>query len=159
MKWIIPIALSCIALGMSISDLYHKSHPIEVEPAHDTVVVYNAMPLDDWDKLILAISYTESKFNPDALGKNRDAGILQITPIYVSEVNRISGAAFEHKDAFDIDASLDMFDAMQEAKNPRRDLDTAIYFHNKAPYYRKAVLENLALIERYETLRAKLLER
>lgn len=112
--------------------------------------------LTEWDKLILAISYTESKFKTDAVGNSQDYGCLQITPSYCAEVNRISGANFKHEDAFDIDSSLAMFDAMQSHYNPDHDIDMAIYFHNKSASYKRVVLENLELIKRYETFRAKL---
>lgn len=115
--------------------------------------------LSDWDKLIMAICWTESRFDPSALGKNQDAGIMQITPIYVEEVNRVSGTNFKHEDAYSIELSLEMFSLMNAAKNPSRDLDRAIYFHNKGSVYKQTVLANLEMIERYETLRAKLTEK
>lgn len=115
--------------------------------------------LTEWNRLIMAIAWTESKFNPDAVGSSQDYGCLQITPTYCAEVNRISGANFKHEDAFDIDSSLAMFDAMQSHYNPDHDIDTAIYFHNKSASYKRVVLENLELIKRYETFRAKLIEK
>ena len=117
---------------------------------------YHAKDLTEFDKLTLAIALTESRFNPDAVGTADDVGILQIRPIYVEEVNRVSGANFKHEDAFDIDSSLAMFKAMNAAKNPQKDIDKAIALHNKADWYRKKVLENLATIERYEEIRSKL---
>lgn len=115
--------------------------------------------LSDWQKLILAISYTESKFRPDAVGSAQDFGCLQITPVYCAEANRVSGANFRHEDAFDIDSSLAMFEAVQSHYNEGRDLDLAIRLHNKSEAYRRTVLDNLELIRRYETLRAKLTEK
>lgn len=115
--------------------------------------------LTEWNRLIMAIAWTESKFNPDAVGNSQDYGCLQITPTYCAEVNRISGANFKHEDAFDIDSSLAMFDTMQSHYNPDHDIDTAIYFHNKSASYRRIVLENLELIKRYETFRTKLIEK
>ena len=88
--------------------------------------------LTEWQKLMLAIAFTESRFNPDAVGKAGDYGCLQITPVYVEEVNRISGSEY---------------------------LETAIYLHNKSKAYRKAVLDNLAMIERMEEFRAIIIER
>ena len=114
--------------------------------------------LSEYDKLILAIAFTESRWNPDAVGKNGDIGFLQITPVYVREANRVSGANFKHEDAFSIDSSLAMFQALQSAYNPTKDIHLGIYFHNKSAAYERAVLENLKLIERYENLRAKLVE-
>ena len=113
--------------------------------------------ITDWDKLILAMCLTESEFKADALGSQDDAGILQLRPIYVAEVNRISGTSFTHEDAFDIDKSLEMFSLMQQHYNPGHDIETALRHHNKAGWYRKKVLENLELINRYEEIRQKLI--
>ena len=112
--------------------------------------------LSEWNKLIMAIAFTESRFRPDAIGTDHDFGVLQITPIYVSEVNRVSGSNFSHEDAFSVDKSLEMFALMQEARNPQKDRDLAIWLHNKSDAYRRTVLENLELIRRYEAVRAKL---
>lgn len=112
--------------------------------------------LTDWQMLILAISFTESRFRPDAVGKAGDSGHLQLLPIYVDEVNRVAGTDYSINDAFDIDKSLEMFNLLQEHYNPSKDIDEAIRFHNKSPQYRKAVLENLEMIRRYETIRARL---
>ena len=41
----------------------------------------------DWDKLIPAIATVESNNNPNAVGKNGEIGILQISPIVLEEFN------------------------------------------------------------------------
>lgn len=115
--------------------------------------------LTDFDKLTLAIALTESKFQPDAVGKDDDLGILQIRPVFVEEANRVSGLNFRHEDAFDIDSSLAMFNAIQSHYNAEHDLDKAIRLHNKADWYRARVLENYELICRMEIVRAKLVQR
>ena len=102
--------------------------------------------LTDFDKLTLAIALTESRFQPDAVGKDDDLGILQIRPVFVEEANRVSGSNFRHEDAFDIDSSLAIFNAVQSHYNAEHDLDKAIRLHNKADWYRAKVLENYALI-------------
>jgi hypothetical protein len=112
--------------------------------------------LTDFDKLTLAIALTESRFQPDAVGKDDDLGILQIRPVFVEEANRVSGSNFRHEDAFDIDSSLAMFNAVQSHYNAEHDLDKAIRLHNKADWYRARVLENYELICRMEIVRAKL---
>lgn len=115
--------------------------------------------LTDFDKLTLAIALTESRFQPDAVGKDDDIGILQIRPVFVEEANRVSGLNFRHEDAFDIDSSLAMFNAVQSHYNAEHDLDKAIRLHNKADWYRAKVLENYDLICRMEIVRAKLVQR
>lgn len=111
--------------------------------------------LSSFQKLTLAIAFTESRFNPDAIGKAQDLGILQITPIYVKELNRL-GFDYSHEDALNIDKSIEMFNAMQSVKNPTKDIDLAILYHNKSDSYKARVKENLELIERYEAMRKRL---
>ncbi len=115
--------------------------------------------LSDWQMLQMAIAYTESRYNPDKLGKAKDAGIYQITPIYVREINRLLGEeTFRHEEAFDIRKSIEMFNAMQDLKNPDHDLELAIHFHNKSSAYKTTVLKNYTLIKRYEEVRKALKE-
>ena len=112
--------------------------------------------LTDWQVLWLAIAYTESRFNPDAVGKAHDSGILQITPVYVDEVNRLYGTDYDIQDAFDVDKALELVALLQAKKNPSKDIDTAIFYHNKSVVYRDAVKKNMELIRRYEAFRASL---
>ena len=112
--------------------------------------------LTDWQVLWLAIAYTESRFNSDAVGKAHDSGILQITPVYVEEVNRLYGTDYDIQDAFDVDKALELVALLQAKKNPSKDIDTAIFYHNKSVVYRDAVKKNMELIRRYEAFRASL---
>lgn len=114
--------------------------------------------LTEWDKLILAISYTESRWNPDAVGSNHDSGHLQLTGPYLSEINRIYKTDYTLEDAFDPETAIKLFTMMQEHYNKEHDIQSAIYHHNKAGYYREAVMENMALVERYEAIRKILIE-
>lgn len=109
--------------------------------------------LTSWQLLQLAIIYTESRFNADALGAAGDAGLYQITPIYVAEVNRIAGTDYRPEDAFDPDKAVAIFAAMQDHYNPSRDTDLALHYHHKGESYRRAVLDNLEVIRRYEAAR------
>lgn len=113
--------------------------------------------LSDFDKLTLAIALTESRFNADAVGKAGDSGILQLLPCYVEEVNRLYHTDYTIDDAFDIDKSLEMFRLMQAYYNPSKDIMEGIRHHNKGDRYMQTVLANLATIERYEEIRAKLI--
>jgi len=134
-----------------------KAEPV-YQSAMELLRAQHKGELTDWDKLILAISFTESRFNPDAVGKAGDTGHLQITPVYVREINRLYGTDYTIEDAFDIDKSLEMFYLMQQSKNPTGNLEQAIYYHNKSARYLNTVKENLAMIDRYEALRKKLVE-
>lgn len=123
-------------------------------PCHQRV----AQTLSEWDKLILAISYTESRWNPDAVGSNHDSGHLQLTGPYLSEINRIYKTDYTLEDAFDPETAIKLFTMMQEHYNKEHDIQSAIYHHNKAGYYRDAVMENMVLVERYEAIRKILIE-
>ena len=128
----------------------------DVSPSVEYVVKQDT--LSEWQLLQMAIIMTESEFKPDALGRDNDAGLYQMIPIYVAEVNRLSGSSFTHEDAFDIEKSMQMFDIYQSFKNPEHDVDLAIYYHNKASWYRRKVLENYDFVKRYEAVRGKLCE-
>lgn len=129
-------------------------HTIPVrERVIETKILVPVDTLSDWQVLEMAIAFTESRFKKDAIGKAEDTGVLQIRPIYVDEVNRLSGRDYTIEDALDPCMSLEMFNLMQEHKNPGHSIDTGIYFHNKSPYYKKTVLENADLIRRAEEMR------
>ena len=144
---LLPMLLGGMIPPRELTAERHKSDTT-IQPA-DT--------LTDWEVLQMAIAFTESRFRPDAKGKAMDYGVYQITPIYVKEINRLSGyEAFQHEEALDVGKSVQMFNAMQTFKNPEHDIERAIHFHNKSPYYRKTVLENYDMVLRYETLRKTL---
>lgn len=87
--------------------------------------------LDDWEILLLALIEVESEGDQFAIGKTNDLGILQITPIYVKEVNRIlRGDFYFLEDRTDIDKSLEMFEVYQSHHNPSKDIHRAIKIHN-----------------------------
>ena len=113
--------------------------------------------LTDFDKLTLAIALTESRFNSDAVGNNGDSGLLQIREVYVQEVNRLYGTHYTIDDAFDVDKTLEIFRLMQDYYNPSKDIMEGIRHHNKGDRYMQIVLANLDTIERYEEIRAKLI--
>ncbi len=52
-----------------------------------------------------------------------------------------------------------MFAAIQRHYNGQGSIEHAIYHHNKSGAYRARVLEAYELVERYETIRAKLVEK
>lgn len=136
--------------------------PEPVEPPHWSAVELlrnqHKEELSDFDKLTLAIAFTESRFNADADSGAGDHGILQLRSIYIDEVNRLYHTDYTVEDAFDIDKSLELYRLMQAHYNPGNDIETAIRYHNRAESYKRVVLDNLAMIGRYETIRAKLIE-
>ena len=112
--------------------------------------------LSDWQVLLLAVAMTESEFYPTARASNDDWGILQITPVYVAEVNRVTGANYAHEDAWLSERSLEMFTALQDHHNPEHDIDKAIRLHNSNPWYAKRVKQNMEFVRRYEAFRTVL---
>ena len=100
-----------------------------------------------WDYLIQALIIVESEGNPNAIGKTNDVGILQITPIYVEEVNRIIDTPKYTLDMrTNVEHSLEMFEIYQAHHNPERDIVRAIKLHNPraGQWYADRVLNELS---------------
>lgn len=118
--------------------------------------------LSDWEIFILATVKTESDFNFEARGSHNDLGILQETPIWVKEVNRIIGKdMYSHEEALDPRKALEMYKVMQDHYNPSKCINTALNLHNPAGssvQYSERVLKNLDWIVRYEEVRQTLQE-
>ena len=133
---------------------------VEQEPILDTLPV-PVDTLSEWQTLQLAIALTESRCNPKAVGSANDGGILQITPIYVREANRLAGTDYTHEDAFDIGKSLEMFSIIQGHYNPEHSADKAIRLHNpggNAVNYAHKVQSNMILIQRLEAARKAIIQ-
>lgn len=113
--------------------------------------------IDDWDILIEALIEIESEGNQYAVGKTNDLGILQITPIYVKEVNRILKEDFYFlEDRTDIDKSLEMFEVYQSHHNPSKNIRRAIKIHNPNAgqwYTDKVMISFNRIKKQYETIR------
>lgn len=100
----------------------------------------------EWDIFLQALIMVESEGNPNAVGKANDVGILQITPIYVKEVNRIlKEERYTLSDRTDPNKSLEMFDIMQGYWNPSHDIDQAIHLHNPkaGPWYKERIVNRM----------------
>ena len=97
-----------------------------------------------WTYLIQALIIVESEGNPLAVGKSNDVGILQITPIYVEEVNRILDTPkYNLEMRTSIEYSLEMFEVYQSHHNPSKDIARAIKLHNPGAgqWYTDKVME------------------
>lgn len=65
-----------------------------------------------WINLILAIIAVESNGDDSITGDNGNAyGCLQIWPAYVQDANEYAGTSYTHDDAFDREASIQIFTA------------------------------------------------
>ena len=139
--------IAIIALGFIIGAKAFKA---------DSPKEYSAPDLSEWETTQLARILTESQMDSLAVGKDNDLGILQITPIFVDEVNRLVGKdIFTHQDALSPEKSLQMLAIYQEHKNPTHDTDKAIQLHNpKGGYaYARKVKKNIARVKTYEYYR------
>ena len=106
--------------------------------------------LSEWDIFVEALIQVESEGKADAVGKTNDVGILQITPIYVKDVNRILGEKrYTLSCRTDKRKSLEMFEILQNHYNSDKDIDKAIKLHNpKAPQsYRTKIMEQIEIIK------------
>lgn len=154
--------LLCVFVGFVIGNLFGQVHTTNTTPSlvQDTLVVEEVeLTLDDHinsivpDKLqdiCRAIIWVESRGIDTAYRADGNClGILQITPIYVKECNRLqSNVTYTLADRTDIVKSLEMFVIYQNYHNPKHDLERAIKLHNPTagPEYRAKVLR------RFETI-------
>ena len=93
--------------------------------------VQKEQELTEWDIFLQALIKVESEGNQYAVGKTNDVGILQITPIYVKEANRLSkDKTFTLEDRTKKKKSLEMFNIIQNHWNPEKAIDKAIKLHN-----------------------------
>lgn len=151
-----------ILIAESLCILKELREERENHAPEDTTVVTEETGdrrLSDWQVLLLGVAMTESEFYPTARGKNDDWGILQLTPIYVEEANRVTGEArWSHEDAWSVRESLEIFNTVQEHRNPEGDLSKAIRLHNKAPWYEGRVTDHMEFVRRYEAMRAEVVD-
>lgn len=79
----------------------------------------------EWNTLIRAMIYCESKGNPKA--KNGQyVGVLQISPICVRGVNQIGVKRFSYSDRKSREKSIEMFNIFMDRYNPTHDIEKAI---------------------------------
>lgn len=103
-------------------------------------------PDTNWEVFYDALCWVESNNNPNAIGKTDDVGIIQITPIYVEDVNRIiCEDKYSLQDRFCPIKSREMFDIYQAHYNPEKDIDKAIRLHNPraGEWYSKRIKERM----------------
>ena len=153
--WIAAAIVSQFAWAGAMIACYDNS-PLErnEEPNAVACEPQRQPGLDERGLLILSMMYVESRFDPLAEGGDSDTGILQITPVYVREANRILGREeFTLEDARDIERSLDMFDVVQGEHNGTGDWAMTVYWHNKSGAYRDRVVQAYNLFLGYERMR------
>lgn len=83
----------------------------------------------DMELVLFALIWQESKGNTTAIyGEAR--GMLQITPIYIQEVNNRFKSDFKPSDAFSFQKSILIWKMFQDAHNPLKCPKKAILLHN-----------------------------
>ena len=146
------ISLQFVAVGLLLSRLANQQVAI-INLQLDTIICDTNkvdIKLVEWHHFVDAVMYVESRHNPIAIGRNNDAGVLQITPIYVEEVNRILGEKrYSLEDRFDKYKSIEMFTIMNNRYNPERCFYKAMRLHNpNAPEaYKRKILEHYIKIK------------
>jgi len=104
------------------------------------------------NKIIIAIVNYESSGNTNAVNHRENAvGILQIRPIMVKEVNRLSDIKFTLRDRYDSIKSVKMFKIYQKHFNPKWNFERACRLWNGGrsgmrkqatiKYYKKVVMK------------------
>lgn len=104
----------------------------------------------EWDIFLAALIQVESEGKEDAVGTKNDVGILQITPIYVKDVNRILGEEkYDLSCRTDTEKSLEMFEILQSHYNPSKSIDKAIKLHNPraGQSYRIKIMNQMEIIK------------
>lgn len=85
----------------------------------------------EWHTFISALIEVESQGRDSVIGKNNDVGVLQITPIYIEEANRIlSERKYLPGDRFDRYKSIEIFEVINKHHNPERSFHKALKLHN-----------------------------
>lgn len=111
----------------------HKQHVYNNSLGAYKFSIYNKekeIQQDEWKDLINAIAFVESTNNPKARN-GQSVGLLQITPIYVAECNRILGEdKYTLADREDSLKSIEMFKIYTQYHADVQDIEKTIHVHN-----------------------------
>ena len=103
-----------------------------------------------WVNLRNAIISVESGGDSTVVNGS-SVGVLQITPVYVAEANRVLGVEkYCLDDRLSVSKSVEMFEVVQGAWNKERDLTKAIRLHNPRAgrgYYRMIIGKMTSKVE------------
>lgn len=126
-KILLIISLTCSSYSVNVSP--YSNNLKHITPQEKII------PIDidsiNWNRLISSIIYVESKNDPNAIGTKNSIGCLQITPIYIEQVNKVLGKnKYKLKDRFNKRKSIEIFNLYQDHFNPEKDINLAIKLHN-----------------------------
>jgi hypothetical protein len=112
------------------------------------------VPLTDFELIELAIIWQESKANPNPkYSDGKSEGILQLTPIYVKEANRILGRSeYTLHDRRNPLKSHEMFIVVQNYHNSKKDVKKAVILHNKGKRYFDEVMDRYNCLKLYQEI-------
>jgi hypothetical protein len=112
------------------------------------------VPLTDFELIELAIIWQESKGNPNPKHSDgKSEGILQITPIYVKEANRILGKSkYTLYDRRNPLKSHEMFLVVQNYHNPEKDVKKAVKLHNNGKRYFDEVMDRYNCLKLHQEI-------
>jgi hypothetical protein len=153
---LITVFLFCL---LNWNKAENQCKKIEIPTKQPTLEKSQTITLSEWQIFTLALIEVESRNNPGAVGKTNDGGVLQITPIYVKEANRIQKKqTFTLEDRFDTKKSLEMFNVIQSHYNKSRNIEKAIKLHNShAPEsYKAKILKKMDEIKKRESVREQI---
>lgn len=152
MKTIDRISLYlCIVLTMYIFFSEIQSIKTEIKSIK---IEKQFVPLTDFELIELAIIWQESKGNPNPKHSDgKSEGILQITPIYVKEANRILGKSkYTIHDRRNPIKSHEMFIVVQNYHNPKKDVKKAVKLHNNGKRYFDEVMDRYNCLKLYQEI-------
>ena len=150
MRKFILLALLMLA-SISISAITIENHKGYEKLRSELLSFNNTDQLTEWDMLILAICWQECRFIKPT--NENFHGYMQISRIYVKEINRLAKTNYTYDDAHSFRKSVDMHNLMNKHKNPNRDIMKALRIHNPRTAYHNSVLAKLSIIKEYENNR------
>lgn len=131
-----------------------KTFDYTILEIHSIEIEKQFVPLTDFELIELAIIWQESKANPNPKHSDgKSEGILQITPIYVKEANRILGKSeYTLYDRRNPLKSHEMFLVVQNYHNPEKDVKKAVLLHNKGKRYFDEVMDRYNCLKLYQEI-------
>lgn len=135
--------------GDSLSNIYTDSI---IQCVLKYSSIYNVDPL-----LVLSIIYQESNFNPKAIGKHNDFGLMQITKYALNEFNKSNREIFIVKmgDLYNIDLNIHIgVWYIKEQLNQHKNIEKSLAFYNAGKYWQEIGLEYASQVkQKYKILK------
>ncbi|MFA5542141.1 MAG: lytic transglycosylase domain-containing protein [Bacilli bacterium] len=152
MKTLNRISL-CLCVALIIYIFFSEIQSIKTE-IQSIKTEKQFVPLTDFELIELAIIWQESKANPNPkYSDGKSEGILQITPIYVKEANRILGknkyTLYDRRNPL---KSHEMFLVVQNYHNPEKDVEKAVKLHNKGKRYFEEVMDRYNCLKLHQEI-------